>query len=87
MNKLVFFTLVAVAISLATPVNAGSPKKEHPCYAVADCKMQTSRKDFSKCVKANVEEANANAECAKFRKDKKAYMEEKGITGLEALFN
>ncbi len=87
MKKLALFTLVAIAGSLATPVNAGSPKETHPCYGVADCKTQTSRKEFSKCVKANKEEADSNAECAKFRSDKKAYMKEHGITGLEALFN
>ncbi|MDJ0807281.1 MAG: hypothetical protein QNJ78_10650 [Gammaproteobacteria bacterium] len=87
MKKLAFFTVVAVAASLATPVNAGGPKETHPCYGVADCKTQTSRKDFSKCVKANKEEANANAACAEFRKDKKAYMEKHNIQGLESLFN
>ena len=87
MKKLVFFIVVAVATSLATPVNAGGPKETHPCYSVADCKTQTSRKDFSKCIKAHKEEANTNAECAEFRKDKQAYMKKHGITGLEALFN
>lgn len=87
MKKLALFTLVAVTASLATPVNAGGAKETHPCYGVADCKTQPSQKEFSKCIKANKEEADSNAACAEFRKDKKAYMEKHGITGLEGLFN
>ncbi len=87
MKKLALFALVAISASLATPVNAGGPTETHPCYEVADCKTQSSRKEFSKCIKENKEEADSNAECAEFRKDKEAYMEQKGIPGLEALFN
>ena len=87
MKKLVLITLIAVTASLTTPVNAGAPKESHPCYGVADCKSQPSRKEFSKCVKAHKEQAVAIAECAAFRKDKMGYMKEKGIEGIDTLFN
>lgn len=71
----------------AAPALAGGPKDTHPCYDVADCKTQTSRETFSKCVKANVDQANQIAQCAEFRKDKKAYMQKHGIDGVDSLFN
>jgi hypothetical protein len=74
--------LFAASAAFAT----GAPKPEHPCYDVADCKTQGSREDFSACIKANVEEANANAACAEFRKDKPAYIEKHGIESVDALF-
>jgi hypothetical protein len=79
--------LIGCALALiAAGAQAGGPKPEHPCYDVADCKKEGSRPDFSKCVKSNLDEANANAACAEFRKDKPAYMEKHGIDGLESLF-
>ncbi|MEA3411797.1 MAG: hypothetical protein U9R74_09680 [Pseudomonadota bacterium] len=67
--------------------HAGGPKDTHPCYGVADCKSQTSKETFSKCVKANVDQANQIPQCADFRNDKKAYMKEHGIDGVDSLFN
>jgi hypothetical protein len=87
MKKIVFLALVTLAASLTTPVNAGGPKESHPCYGVADCKSQPSRKEFSKCVKGHKEQADAITECAAFRKDKNGYMKEKGIDGIDTLFN
>ncbi|MEN8165862.1 MAG: hypothetical protein ABFR65_00105 [Pseudomonadota bacterium] len=87
MKRLAVFVLIAVGLSLVNPVFAGGPKESHPCYEVADCKTKGSKKEFSMCVKANLEEANANVKCAEFRKDKKGYMEQEGIPGLESMFN
>lgn len=87
MNKLTMLILITVGFVVINPVYAGGPKATHPCYEVADCKTKSSREEFSACVKANVDKANANAECAEFRKDKPAYMKKNGISGLEALFN
>ena len=81
------FFMVALGVVLMNPAYAGGPKETHPCYEVADCKNKSSREEFSACVKANKDEANANAECAEFRKDKPAYMKKHGISGLESLFN
>jgi hypothetical protein len=86
MRKIVVFTLVSLAFAVVPMANAGGPTEAHPCYGVDDCKVKTSREEFSKCVKAHVEEANQIASCAEFRKDKKAYMEKHGIPSLESLF-
>lgn len=87
MKRLAVFVMITVGLSLVNPVIAAGPKELHPCYDVADCKTKGSKKEFSMCIKANLEEANANAECTDFRKDKQAYMEKKGIPGLESMFN
>jgi deoxycytidylate deaminase len=76
----------ALALGVAAVHATGAPKTEHPCYEVADCQTRTSREEFSKCVKANVEEANAIEACAEFRKDKPAYMQKHGIDGVDSLF-
>jgi hypothetical protein len=75
-----------LALGAAAALATGAPKPEHPCYEVADCKTQGSRQAFSKCVKANVDQANAIPACAEFRKDKPAYMDKHGIDGVDALF-
>ena len=80
---LAVLTLAAVA---AGPVAAGGPKESHPCYGVADCKSQPSQKEFSACIKANKAEADANADCAAFRKDKDAWMKANGVGDLAELF-
>jgi hypothetical protein len=87
MQRLAIIMMLAFGLTLVNPVFAGGPKETHPCYEVADCKTKASREEFSACIKANKEEAAANAECAEFRKDKPAYMKKNGISGLEALFN
>ena len=87
MKKLIISLLVVMSAGLIASVNAGAPKSTHPCYGVADFKVETSKKEFSQCIKKNKEKANANLECAAFRKDKKAYMGNHGITGVDALFN
>jgi hypothetical protein len=87
MKKLALVFVVAFSLGLASPLFAGGPKESHPCYEVADCKTMNSRKEFSNCVKANKAEADANAACAEFRKDKPAYMNKHGIANLEDLFN
>jgi hypothetical protein len=84
--KRVMTILASATLLSATAVQAGPPKPEHPCYEVADCKTETSRKDFSACVKANKEEANQNETCANFRKDKDTWLKEKGVANLDALF-
>lgn len=87
MKTLLISTTAALALCTASAAFAtGAPKPEHPCYEVADCKTQGSREDFSACIKANVDEANANAACAEFRKDKDAYMQKHGIDGVDSLF-
>jgi hypothetical protein len=79
--------LVAAFLTVAGgAVYAGGPTEAHPCYGVADCKTRTSRQEFSKCIKANADEASQNTECAAFRKDKNAYMSKHGISGLDELF-
>jgi hypothetical protein len=75
-----------LALGAAGAQATGAPKPEHPCYAVADCKTQGSRETFSKCVKANLEEASAIEACAEFRKDKPAYMQKHGIDRVDSLF-
>ncbi|MGB5735528.1 MAG: hypothetical protein WBM40_13915 [Thiohalocapsa sp.] len=87
MKKLLIYITATLSVCAASGAFAtGAPKPEHPCYEVADCKTQGSRKEFSACVKAHPEEANANAACAAFRKDKPAYMEQHGIDGVDSLF-
>jgi hypothetical protein len=85
-NALITVTAVLTVCVATTALATGAPKPEHPCYEVADCKTQGSRETFSACIKANLDEANANHACAEFRKDKPAYMEKHGIDGLESLF-
>lgn len=87
MKSVAVVFIIAFGLTLVAPVFAGGPKQSHPCYNVADCKTQTSQKEFSACIKANKAEADANAACAEFRKDKKAYMESQGIADLKELFN
>lgn len=87
MKKVTIVFMLTFGLTLVNSVYAGGPKETHPCYGVADCKTKTSREEFSACIKANKEEAQANAECAKFRKDKPAYMKKNGTSGLEELFN
>jgi hypothetical protein len=74
------------AFLAATAVQAGGPTPDHPCYDVADCKTQTSQEAFSACIKANKAEADANEDCATFRKDKDAWLEEHGFSELADLF-
>ena len=87
MKKLLLVCIVAIGSSLINPLFAGGPKDTHPCYDVADCKSKSSKEEFSACIKANKAEADANAACAEFRKDKQAYLKSKGIPDLKALFN
>ena len=87
MNKIALFIFIVVTSSIAAPVYAGGPKNTHPCYDVANCKVETSKKEFSQCIKKNSEQANANSVCAAFRKDKTSYMSSNGISGVDALFN
>lgn len=85
--KMILTVCVALfSLAMLSAVYAGGPKESHPCYEVADCRTQTSRKAFSNCIKKNVKAANQIKECADFREDKKAYIEKYGIGGLEALF-
>ncbi len=77
----------AATFVTAIAVQAGPPKPEHPCYEVADCKTQGSRKAFSACIKAHKEEAAQNKKCADFRKDKEGWMKENGVSNLDALFD
>jgi hypothetical protein len=86
MRKTIIISLLSLAFVAVPMANAGGPTEDHPCYAVDDCKVKTSREEFSKCVKAHLEEANQIESCAEFRKDKKAYMEKHGIPSLESLF-
>ncbi len=87
MNKIALLIFVIISFSIVAPVYAGGAKNTHPCYDVADCKTEASKKEFSQCIKKNKEVANANLECAAFRKDKPAYMSNHGISGVDALFN
>ncbi len=86
MTKLLRFAVAALAVFGTTNVLAGGPLPDHPCYNVADCKAQTSREAFSKCIKAHAEEANADAACAAFRADKSAYLKAHGLDSVDALF-
>jgi hypothetical protein len=79
--------LTACGLMLLQPAFAGGPKETHPCYGVADCKTKGSKQEFSACIKAHKAEADANAACAEFRKDKQAYLQSKGIADLKELFN
>lgn len=84
--KTIALGLAVAAFLSAGLAQAGGPKPQHPCYGVADCKTQGSQKAFSACIKEHEAEANANAECAAFRKDKDSWMKANGVPGLEALF-
>ncbi|MEA3274515.1 MAG: hypothetical protein U9Q81_04315 [Pseudomonadota bacterium] len=77
----------AATLGTAFAVQAGAPKPDHPCYEVADCKTQDSRKAFSACIKAHKEEAAQNEKCAGFRKDKEGWMKENGMSNLDELFD
>lgn len=85
-TKIAAAVVALSALLVAGGVQAGGPKPAHPCYGVADCKTQGSQKEFSGCIKENVAEADAIADCAAFRKDKDAWMKEKGVADLSALF-
>jgi hypothetical protein len=85
MNRLMLLCALASLLAVST-AQAGGPKPEHPCYAVADCKTKTSQKEFSACIKANKEEAKANETCASFRKDKDAWLKSNGVPNVKALF-
>jgi hypothetical protein len=85
-QRIVYAAAAACLLAASGAFATGAPKPEHPCYDVADCKTQGSREDFSACIKANVEEANANTACAEFRKDKPAYIEKHGIESVDSLF-
>ena len=85
--KPVITILASAALLWAAASHAGPPKPEHPCYDVADCKTQPSRKDFSACIKANKEEASQNETCANFRKDKDTWLKQNGVSDLDALFD
>lgn len=76
----------SAALFATVTAQAGPPKPEHPCYAVADCKTQPSRQAFSACIKANKEEASQNETCATFRKDKEAWLKQQGIAAVDDLF-
>ncbi len=81
--------MICAAATLVTAVvaQAGPPKPEHPCYEVADCKTQGSRKEFSACIKAHQEPAAQNKKCADFRKDKDSWMKEMDVSNLDELFD
>lgn len=85
-TKTLAATLALAAVLAAGFAQAGGPKPEHPCYGVADCKTQGSQKEFSACIKANAAEADAIPDCAAFRNDKDAWMKERGVSDLSALF-
>lgn len=87
MKKLTVVALLLFVPAISGTAFAGGPKEIHPCYDVADCKTQASKKEFSKCIKTHPEEANANAGCQTFRQDKKAYLEKAGLPDIKALFN
>lgn len=78
--------LALAAMVSVTAAQAGAPKPDHPCYDVADCKSQDSRKTFSACIKENKAEADANEACAAFRKDKDAWLKEHGMDSVDSLF-
>jgi len=87
MKKLTASATLLLATLISSNVFAGGAKEAHPCYDVADCKSQASQKEFSACIKANLDEANANEACKTFREDKPAYFEKSGLSGLKDLFN
>jgi hypothetical protein len=87
MKKLTASATLLVVTIISSNVFAGGVKEAHPCYDVADCKSQTSQKEFSACIKANLEEANANESCKAFREDKPAFLEKSGLSDLKDLFN
>ncbi len=87
MKKIVIMLSLAFSLGVVNIAFAGAPKSSHPCYDVADCKSQTSKKDFSQCIKAHKEEADKNTACAAFRSDKQAYMKKMGMSGPDELFN
>jgi hypothetical protein len=84
--KTLTIIFAAAALVTTTMVQAGPPKPEHPCYEVADCKTQGSRKAFSDCIKAHKEEAAENMKCSDFRKDKESWMKGNGVSNLDELF-
>lgn len=87
MKTVVIVSMTVLGLMLLQPTFAGGPKESHPCYGVADCKSKSSKEEFSACIKANKAEADADAACAEFRKDKQAYLHSKGIADLKDLFN
>jgi hypothetical protein len=87
MKKLTVSATLLIVTAISSNVFAGGVKEAHPCYDVADCKSEASQKEFSACIKANLEEANANEQCKAFRDDKPAYLEKSGLSDLKGLFN
>ncbi|MDX2506736.1 MAG: hypothetical protein QNL62_19995 [Gammaproteobacteria bacterium] len=87
MKKTAILMLLTFGLVVVNTAFAGGPKATHPCYDVADCKSQTTKKDFSKCIKEHKEEAGKNAACAAFRSDKGAYLKEAGMSSTDELFN
>lgn len=86
MKKTTVSSLLMAAVVSSAAAFAGGPTPAHPCYDVADCKTKGSQEEFSACIKANEDAANANPACAAFRADKKAYMQAHGIGGVKDLF-
>ena len=87
MKSVAIVSIAVCGLMLLQPTFAGGPKESHPCYGVADCKTQNSKQEFSACIKAHKAEADANAACAEFRKDKQAYLQSHDIADLNDLFN
>jgi hypothetical protein len=87
MKSVAIMGIAACGLMLLQPAFAGGPKEIHPCYAVADCNTRNSKQEFSACIKAHKAEADANASCAEFRKDKQAYLDSHGLADLKDLFN
>jgi hypothetical protein len=78
--------IALAAIFAVTAAQAGGPKPEHPCYAVVDCRTQTSQQAFSASIKVNKAEADANESRASFRKGEDAWLEAHGRSDLSDLF-
>jgi|GEM_PF-4945446 hypothetical protein len=86
MTKTAMTTLLAFTLGATNIAFAGGPKSSHPCYDVADCKTQTSREDFSACIKEHDEDASANPVCSSFRNDKETYLKLMGMESVDELF-
>ncbi|RUM92570.1 MAG: hypothetical protein DSZ28_09530 [Thiothrix sp.] len=86
MTKTATTLLLAFTLGAASATFAGGPKSSHPCYNVADCKSQTSKKDFSACIKEHEEDASANPVCSSFRNDEETYLKLMGMESVDELF-
>lgn len=86
MHRSILVTLL-LTLGVISSAYTGEPKEIHPCYDVADCKVETSKKAFSACIKKNAEAANHIAECTEFRQDKSAYLKKVGLSSVDELFN